>query len=295
MDYLALLMGLCFSVMWSSAFATGRIIVQDASPLLVLALRFLISGSIAVALAYLRGQSWRLSRPVARSVVIFGLCQNALYLGLNFIALQWVQGSLASVIASAMPLIVAAIGFAQGERLSRLGLVGLITGFAGVALIMEGRITHGADVTGVALCVIAATALAFATRLVKSVSAGGNLLMVVGLQMLVGSGLLALAAMLFETPRLNLTPHLLAALSYQIFVPGLTATLLWFSLVGRVGAIRASTFHFLNPFFGVAVAAALLGEQFTLTDVIGVLIAMAGILAVQMARGQMAPVLAPAR
>lgn len=284
MDLIALLMGLCFSLMWSSAFATGRIIVVDASPLLVLALRFLISGAIAVTIARLRGQSWRLSRPVARSVLIFGLCQNALYLGLNFISLQWIEGSLASVIASAMPLLVALIGFVMGERLPKLGLAGLAAGFAGVALIMGSRITHGADPTGVALCVLGATALAFATRLVKSVSAGGNLLMVVGLQMLVGSAILALAAMAFETPRLNLTPHLILALSYQILVPGLCATLLWFSLVGRIGAIRASTFHFLNPFFGVAVAAALLGEKITPSDVLGVIIAMAGILAVQISR-----------
>ena len=284
LDLPALLMGLAFSLMWSSAFATARIIVVDASPLLVLALRFLISGVIAVTIARVRGQSWHLSRPVARSVVIFGLCQNALYLGLNFVALQWVEGSLASVIASSMPLLVAAIGFAMGERLPRLGIAGLLAGFAGVALIMGSRITQGADPTGVALCVIGATALAFATRLVKSVSAGGNLLMVVGLQMLVGSALLALTAMAIEVPRLNLTPHLIAALSYQIFVPGLTATLLWFTLVRRIGAVRAATFHFLNPFFGVAVAATLLGERITPTDVAGVMIAMAGILAVQMSR-----------
>jgi drug/metabolite transporter (DMT)-like permease len=284
MDFVALLMGLCFSVMWSSAFATGRIIVVDASPLAVLALRFAISGAIAVTIARLCGQSWHLSPAIKRSVLIFGFCQNGLYLGLNFVALQWVEGALASVIASAMPLIVAAIGFAQGERLSRLGFGGLVAGFAGVALIMAGRITQGADVTGVALCVIAATALAFATRQVKAVSAGGNLLMVVGLQMLVGSALLALAALAFETPRFDLTPQLVATLTYQIFIPGLTATMVWFALVGRVGAIRASTFHFLNPFFGVAIAAVLLGEHITITDIIGVLIAMAGILAVQMAR-----------
>lgn len=284
MDLTALFMGLCFSLMWSSAFATGRIIVVDASPLLVLALRFLISGCIAVTIARLRGQSWHLSRPVARSVVIFGLCQNALYLGLNFVALQWIEGSLASVIASSMPLLVAAVGFILGERLPKLGLAGLLAGFMGVALIMGSRITHGADPTGVALCLIGALALAVATRLVKSVSAGGNLLMVVGLQMLVGSAILAVAAMALETPRLNLTPHLMLALTYQILIPGLTATLVWFSLVGRIGAIRASTFHFLNPFFGVTVAAILLNEHITPTDVLGVMIAMAGILAVQISR-----------
>ena len=114
--------------------------------------------------------------------------------------------------------------------------------------------------------------------------------MVVGLQMLVGSAILAVAAGLIEVPRLNLTPRLILTLSYQIAVPGLIATLLWFSLVRRIGAVRASTFHFLNPFFGVTVAAVLLGEHITQTDLIGVAIAMAGILAVQLARREITPV-----
>jgi len=58
----------------------------------------------------------------------------------------------------------------------------------------------------------------------------------------------------------------------------------WFLLVGRIGAVRAATFHFLNPFFGVAVAAVLLGESLGIYDVIGVAIIMAGILAVQRSR-----------
>jgi drug/metabolite transporter (DMT)-like permease len=60
--------------------------------------------------------------------------------------------------------------------------------------------------------------------------------------------------------------------------------MIWFVLVGRIGATRAATFHFLNPFFGVATAALILGEPVTLRDVVGVAIIMAGILAVQLAR-----------
>jgi probable blue pigment (indigoidine) exporter len=82
----------------------------------------------------------------------------------------------------------------------------------------------------------------------------------------------------------QLTTKAVAAFLYQIFVPGLAATLLWFALVSRVGAVKASAFHFLNPFFGVIIAALLLGEHIQLTDVIGVAIAAAGILAVQLAR-----------
>ena len=123
MDFRAILMGLVFSFMWSSAFATARVIVADAPPLLSLAARFAISGLIAVIAARAMGQSWRLTRPVARSVVVFGLCQNALYLGLNFIALQSVQASLASIIASSMPLIVALLGWVwRGDKVSLMCL-----------------------------------------------------------------------------------------------------------------------------------------------------------------------------
>ena len=67
-----------------------------------------------------------------------------------------------------------------------------------------------------------------------------------------------------------------------MLVPGIAATWVWFLLVGRIGAVRAATFHFLTPFFGVATGALLLGERLGAGDVIGVGIIMAGILAVQL-------------
>lgn len=277
-------MGVAFALMWSSAFTTGRIIVAGAPPLMALSLRFLISGLLAVLVARLLGQSWRLSRGQARSVLIFGLCQNALYLGLNFLALQWVEASLTSIIASAMPLIVALLGWARGEKMSLYGALGLILGFAGVAMIMGGRLSGGADPLGVVFCIGGAVALAVATLTVRGASSGGNLLMTVGLQMLVGSVALGLVSAISETVSIRPGLPLVLAFAYQILVPGLAATVLWFSLVGRVGAVKASAFHFLNPFFGVLIAAALLGERITPLDMIGVAVAAAGILVVQLAR-----------
>ena len=287
MDLRAIAMGLGFSLMWSSAFATARIIVAGAPPLLALSLRFAISGLLAVIVARALGQSWRLGQPIARSVVIFGLCQNAIYLGLNFIALEKVEASLAAIIASSMPLIVALLGWLwRGEKVAPLGIAGLAAGFIGVAMIMGGRVSAGADPVSILLCFIGALSLAVATLTVRAVSSGGNLLMVVGLQMLVGSVSLGIISAVSETffiiPSLSLT----LAFIYQIAVPGLAATLLWFSLVGRVGAVKASTFHFLNPFFGVLVAAILLGEHIGGFDMIGVAIVASGILAVQMSRMQ---------
>lgn len=108
--------------------------------------------------------------------------------------------------------------------------------------------------------------------------------MVVGLQMLVGAVSLGAVSAMLETLSVRWSPAFVAAFVYQIAVPGLAATLIWFALVGRIGATRAATFHFLNPFFGVAIAAALLGEAIRPLDVLGVAIAMGGILAVQLSR-----------
>lgn len=284
-DALAMVVAIGFVMLWSSAFVTARIIVAHAPPLMALSARFLISGAIAVVLARMLGQSFRLVPGQWRAVVVFGLCQNALYLGLNFLALQWVEASVAVIIAAAMPLIVALLGWmVRGERVTRLGLAGLVAGFAGVALIMGTRVTGGTDPLGILFCGLGATALAVATMTVRGATAGGNLVMIVGLQMLVGAAALAVAGALSETPRVDLVPELVLSFVYQILFPGLAATLMWFWLVGRIGAVRASTYHFLNPFFGVAIAALVLGEAIRPLDMLGVAVVMAGILAVQISR-----------
>lgn len=285
MDIRSLLLGTAFAAMWSSAFATARVIVAHAPPLAALSVRFLISGLIAILIARALGQTWRLAPQQARAVILFGLCQNALYLGLNFVAMRTVEASLAAIIAASMPLIAAGIAWVVfRERVAKLGLVGLVLGFVGVGLIMGTRLSGGADPLGVALCILGAVALAVATLTIRGASAGGNLLMVVGLQMLVGAAVLGVVSAFTETLFIRWSPAFVAAFAYQIIVPGLTATLIWFALVGRIGSTRAATFHFLNPFFGVAIAAVLLGEVIHPLDLLGVAIAMAGILAVQISR-----------
>lgn len=285
MDIRAILAGLAFAVMWSSAFTSARMIVADASPLAALTLRYLISGLLGVAIARALGQSWHLTPAQWRATILFGILQNAVYLGLNFVAMQTVEASLAAIIASTMPLLVALAGWLfLRDGLRPLGIAGLMAGLVGVAVIMGARLSGGVDLFGLTLCVIGVLALTVATLSVRGATSGGNFLMVVGLQMLVGCAALALATLLFETPRIDPSWRLLAAFTYTTLVPGLAATFVWFWLVNRIGATRAATFHFLNPFFGVAIAALLLGEPLGTRDILGVAIITAGILAVQISR-----------
>lgn len=285
MDWRSLALGVGFVAMWSSAFTSARIVVSYAPPFLALSARFLISGLIALSIGWALGQRIRFTRAQWTGVVIFGLCQNALYLGLNFQAMRTLDASVAAVIASLLPLVVAALGrMFLGERLAPLAVGGLVAGFAGVLVIMSARLGHGADLGGIGLCFIGVLALSVATLLVRGVSGGGNLWMVVGAQMLVGGAALFPVSILTEDWVVHWSAPLIWAFVYMVLMPGIAATMIWFILVGRIGATRAATFHFLNPFIGVATAALILGERVGGRDLIGVAVIMGGILAVQISR-----------
>lgn len=290
MDLKALAMGIAFAVMWSSAFTSATMIVQAAPPLTALALRFLLAGLSGVLIARCLGQSFRLTRGQWRVVVVFGLLQNALYLGLNFVAMKITGASVAAIVASAMPLLVALAGWAfYGERLSGLAAGGLIAGIFGVALIMGARIQGGVDPFGLMLVCFGALALTGATLSMRGAAGAGNsLFVIVSLQMLVGAAAVGLVAGVTETWVVDWSWRLVWAFLYTVYAPGLLATWIWFLLVQRIGAVKAATFHFLNPFFGVLIAWVLLGETLGIWDVVGVVVIAAGILAVQLSRAQSA-------
>ena len=290
MDFRSILMGVSFSFIWSSAFTSAKIIVTAASPLMVLSLRFLISGLLGIALARMLGQKIQLNKGEWTVVVIIGISQNALYLAFNFIAMQWIEAGLAAIIASLLPLVVAGVcWFFLGEKTGFIGILGLTVGFGGVLVIMLDKLSGSSASLGMTLCLIGVAALAAATLYVgRMMSSNKNVLMIVGLQMLVGSIALFPFSLIFETWSIEWSTSFLLAFLYTTLVPGLLGTLIWFFLVRRIGPVKAATFHFLNPFFGVLVAAIILSEPLSLRDGIGVTIIMAGILLVQLSRKKIA-------
>ncbi len=290
MDFRSILMGVSFSLIWSSAFTSAKILVTAASPLMVLSLRFLISGLLGIAIARMLGQKIQLNREEWTVVVIIGISQNALYLAFNFIAMQWIEASLAAIIASLLPLVVAVVCWVfLGEKTGLNGMLGLTVGFGGVLVIMLDKLSGSSASLGMTLCLIGVAALAGATLYVgRMMSLNKNVVMIVGLQMLVGSITLFPFSLIFETWNIEWSTSFILAFLYTTLVPGLLGTLIWFFLVRRIGPVRAATFHFLNPFFGVLVAALILSEPLSLRDGIGVTIIMAGILLVQLSRKKIA-------
>ena len=278
----ALILGLMFAFIWASAFTSARVIVSHAPPLGALSLRFFLSGIIALIIAIWLRQNFKLTKNQLHATIIFGICQNTIYLGLNFVAMQWIEASLAAIIASSMPLLVALLGWLfLGQRLSIMGVAGLGIGFLGVTLIMGFRLIIGIRELGLIYCFLGALALSIATLAVRNTNSEGNLMVIVGYQMLIGGASLSIFSIMLETYIIVPNWTLLVAFVYTTLVPGLIATVIWFWLVNEIGAVKAATFHFLNPFFGVSIAAVMLSEPLGVSDYLGVLIVTIGILLVQ--------------
>ena len=161
MELKSVFMGLVFVILWSSAFTSAKVIVQYSPPLLILAVRFFLTGSLGLLLANLFFEKISLTKKEWYSLVAFGLCQNTVYLGCNFIAMGSIDAFLAVIIASMLPILVAIFSWARKiEKISFMGLVGMLFGVFGCLIILKDKIIIPSNLFGMVFCLIGATALA---------------------------------------------------------------------------------------------------------------------------------------
>jgi len=268
---LVLAAGISFSVIWSSAFVAGRIGLDHAAPLTLLAIRFLVAGLLFGATALLLGRSIRLPARAGRTLAAGLLC-NAVYLGLAYWGLQGVPTALTAVLVSACPLLTLLLAAGlEGEKLTPTRLVGILLGMGGVLWITRHRLTVE-HLQPIYLLAIAAgtVALALGTVLSKKVAAGQDLLSAVTLQFIASGLVLLPLAFFLEDFRCDGSAALWGSLAYSVVV-SLASTLLMLWLLRHGQASSASSFHFLNPFFGTLFAVTLLGERMFAGDLLGVL------------------------
>jgi drug/metabolite transporter (DMT)-like permease len=151
-----------------------------------------------------------------------------------------------------------------GERLTPLQWVGVLAGFAGVAIAFSenfgagDRSTLFGDACGViaGLFWAATTVLIRMTRLAQA-SATKTLLY----QLVVSAPMLYAASFALGEPGIvRVDAVVIASLVYQGAIVAFASYLVWFWLLTRYLAARLSVFSFLTPLFGVAAGALVLGE-----------------------------------
>ena len=143
---------LVFVILWSSAFITSKIIVEDASPFIALSYRFIIVAFIFFVFFILFSERKVFSFKSVLEALVSGILFHGFYLGGVFYALS--KGASASIIAlivSLQPIMTAVL--AQKilkEFLSKIQWFGILIGFLGAGIVIVSDLND--DLTILALC-----------------------------------------------------------------------------------------------------------------------------------------------
>jgi drug/metabolite transporter (DMT)-like permease len=251
-------------VVWGSTYLAMRITDRSMPPLLMSSARFLIAGSLLYAFT-VRGRrpSWR----EWRSAAIVG----ALLLGIGNAGVAWAEtrlpSGLAALIVAIIPLYVAVFDWAIfGRRLSTPAVLGLIVGFAGVALLVRpGGTAHA----GVALVLLGTTsAWAAGSLYARGAPLPKSPLVSASMQMLCAGVLLAVAGVVGgevnDVHAASFGAKPLLAVAYLVVFGSLAAFSAYAWLIKNVRISVVATYAFVNPVVAVALGAIFLGEAVTL-------------------------------
>ncbi len=275
-----ILLGLIFVILWSSASIAAKIGIRDAAPLTMLDLRFFLAGAALLTYAYVfRRDTPMPQRGDWKHVTVLALTNSTGYLGLSWLAFTQVPAGLFGLFIAMNPLIVAVLSWLWLKRpITRNEVIGIALGAAGLIAATTPRVQgKEATLAGIVMAVAAMVIYSFGSVYFKwsKLQIGG--LALNAWQVMIGAvTLLPLAILANHTQPVNITPSFIAALAWSVLAVSIVANLLWFWLLKR-DALRASMWLFLNPVSGYALAALMLGEAIRPTDVIGLLLVMAGL------------------
>lgn len=279
-------LALC-SLAWGSSFYFIKLMGGALPPVYVAAFRGLTAMLALAALMLARGFSPLPARDEILPWAIIGLLNGALPNTLVAFAMERMDSGPAVLIQSFSPLVTALAAhllFAE-ERLSVRALVGVLTGLAGVGLLigpgaLSGQMSLAGSIAmlSVALCYAAGNIY---TRLVRHHDA-----MRLALGQQIFSALFAgSAALALVTPpaMATLTANLWPILLLGIVTTAIPITL-FMRLIVRAGPTRAALTGYSVPAVAVLIGALALGERLTMWQVAGGLTVFFGVFIVATSR-----------
>ena len=191
----------------------------------------------------------------------------------------------ASLVFSTFPLMVGPLAHLIGdERLTARGVLALVVGFSGIALLLEGWVSH-ADPLGLALAFGAGSCVAVSFQVSRRLTVDIPPLL---LTAAVASACAVLCAALIAlsgdleppTGARGWTGLLGNAVAYTV---GLSCL---FAAIQRLGTVRAAVAVNLEPVVSVVLAGIVLGDALTGTQLTGALVVLGGIVLAQGRRRQ---------
>ncbi|MBL8701340.1 MAG: EamA family transporter [Alphaproteobacteria bacterium] len=253
-------------LLWGGSYLAIRWAVTAVPPAIAMGPRNLIGGIVLIACAL----AWR-TRPLTRmqfgGSIAIGLLYFALSHGLLATAQRHVPTGVAALLFAAVPLWITLFDSILRRRIPRWPtLLGLVTGFAGIAVLMHGRGGGSGAVDPLWGLMTLASGMVWATGTVVAVRTlpGSNPVRAAAVQLIVGgAGLTLFAAVSGDLRGFTLDQVTLRAgigFAYLLLAGTFVSFVAFNWLMAREPATRVATYAFVNPAVAVLIGWAVEGE-----------------------------------
>lgn len=283
-----LLTGLAPAI-WGTTYIVTTEVLPPDRPFTAALLRALPAGLVLILwcrAAPRRGEWLRMLVLAALNIGVFQ--------ALLFIAAYRLPGGLAAVVGAVQPLLVMGLAWAVDRRTpARLAVAAAVVGVAGMAALLLSPRTVW-DPVGIAAALAGTACMAAGTFLARRWGSSMPVLAFTGWQLFVGGLLLAPVAWWVDAPLPALSAAQTGGYLYLSVVGALLAYSLWFRGVALLSPVAVSSLGLLSPLTAVVLGWAWLGQTLTGLSLVGMLMVLGSILAVQWGMGAQ-PQEAPAR
>ncbi len=257
------------AAIWGSSFLFMRIGTVEFGPLPTAAVRVAIAALFLLPLVWLRGLLPVLGKNWKR-IFFIGLLNSGIPFACFSFALLSITTGLSAILNATVPMFGALVAWLWlKDKPTPSRMLGLLIGFAGVALLAWDKASFKPDASGVApgwavlACLLACICYAISASYTKRYLSGlPPLVTAAGSQMGATLGL-ALPALWLWPARMPGASAWLALLAVGVVCTGL-AYILFFRLIENAGPQRALAVTFVVPVFAVLYGVLFLGEAITL-------------------------------
>jgi drug/metabolite transporter (DMT)-like permease len=270
-------------LIWGTTWAAIRISLQGIPPIAGVALRFAIAAAVLLALVPIFGVKLGRSPIERRLWLANGMLTFAIPYGVLYWAEQWVPSGLASVLFATYPLMVALIAHVllAEDRLTPPKIVGVLIGFAGIAVIFsEDFAALGGPrvATAAATLLISPLCAALGSVIVKRWGGDAHPLSMAAMPMALTAVVMGALAWLTEADRpMAFGTAPVSALLYLALLGSALPFTLYFWLLKHQTATAMSLINYAIPLIAVAVGTLFLDEPFTLRMVLGTALVLVGV------------------
>ena len=269
-----------FVIVWGSGFLSTKVGLQYAPPFTFLTLRFAVGMLLVIPIALLVRPRWPESLPQWLHVAAAGLLMHAVNLGgSHYAQYLGMSAGIAALVLALQPLVTAVVaGPFIGERLNRLQWIGVLLGFAGVALVVWHKIDldamSGASLAAVLIALVAITAgTLYQRRFCPAVDLRAASVVQFAATLL----LVAPLAFAIEGFRFHVSWQLLASIGFLVIFASIFAVNALHTLMRRGEATRVTSLLYLTPIIAVALEWLMFRIYPTWLTALGVVITCAGV------------------